>query len=187
MPSAFFSLRRYPLIFVVKTAQNRPSDDLASRWRASQSQRSRRGLKAEGTVRPRACGTQKPSAGPVVDHRRRLGEHLGIPNARRCGPAHLSSTSRFHPSERTALAPRPHARESRSAPAARCAHSLVPATAPPEGGSPVLVVALSCLASLALRARRRPAGHRGPLAPQRLAPLLDVEESTLRWPSTPRP
>jgi hypothetical protein len=39
MPSAFFSLRRYPLIFMMKTTQNRPSDDLDSRWRAGPSLR----------------------------------------------------------------------------------------------------------------------------------------------------
>jgi hypothetical protein len=39
MSSAFFSLRRYPLIFVMKTAQNRPSDDLARLWRTGASWR----------------------------------------------------------------------------------------------------------------------------------------------------
>jgi hypothetical protein len=52
MSSALFSLRRYPLIFVVKTAQNRPSDDLASRWRAGPSGRPRRALKIECAMRP---------------------------------------------------------------------------------------------------------------------------------------
>lgn len=52
MSSAVFSLRRYPLIFVVKTAQNQPGDDLASRWRAGPSRRPRRSLQVQCTMRP---------------------------------------------------------------------------------------------------------------------------------------
>jgi len=51
MSSAFSSLRRYPLRFVMKTAQNRPSDDLASRWRAGPSRRPRGALKTECAMR----------------------------------------------------------------------------------------------------------------------------------------
>jgi len=47
MSSAFFSLRRYPLLLVVTTAQNRPSDDLASRWRTGPSRRPGLALKTE--------------------------------------------------------------------------------------------------------------------------------------------
>lgn len=59
---------------------------------------------------------------------------------------------------------------------------LVPTTAPHEGGSPVLVVALACLASLAIGARHRPAGHRGPLAPRRLGTPLGLEEQRVLEP-----
>jgi len=51
MSSALFSLRRYPLIFVVKTVQNRPSDDLASRWRAGPSRRPGRSLHVRCAMR----------------------------------------------------------------------------------------------------------------------------------------
>ena len=72
MSSAFFSLRRYPLIFVVKTAQNRPSDDLASRWRAGPSRRPRGALKTECAMRPgtvvvRYVLSQYPPGVPLID------------------------------------------------------------------------------------------------------------------------
>jgi len=72
MSSAFFSLRRYPLIFVVKTAQNRPSDDLASRWRAGPSRRPRGALKTECAMRPgtvvvRHVLSQYPPGVPLID------------------------------------------------------------------------------------------------------------------------
>jgi hypothetical protein len=67
MPSAIFSLRRYPLIFVVKTAQNRPRDDLASRWRAGPSGRPRGAVKTECGMRPRLARRAHPVNAPDTD------------------------------------------------------------------------------------------------------------------------
>jgi hypothetical protein len=52
MSSAVSSLRRHPLIFVVETAQNRPSDDLGGRWWIRANGRSRGRLKTECAMRP---------------------------------------------------------------------------------------------------------------------------------------
>jgi hypothetical protein len=48
-------------------------------------------------------------------------------------------------------------------------------------------LALAVLVALALRARPRPARHGRPLAPQVLAPLLDLEEPPLPPSGTPAP
>ena len=52
MPSAFLSLRRYPLIFVVKTAHNWSSDEPSGLWRTGAGLRLGGCLKTDGAVRP---------------------------------------------------------------------------------------------------------------------------------------
>jgi len=64
MSSAFFSLRGYPLILVVKTAQNRPSDDPASHRLAGPSRRPRGALKTECGMRPRLARRAHPVNAP---------------------------------------------------------------------------------------------------------------------------
>src|SRR5262249_8925996 len=81
--------------------------------------------------------------------------------------------------------PEPRAREPRAAPSARGAAANHEAYAAWQRRSPLLDRALPLLAWLARRARHRPTRHRGPLAPDRVQGLLDLEKPQAQtWPSS---
>jgi hypothetical protein len=92
-----------------------------------------------------------------------------------CSPI-SSCSALLCPAQRVARPPRSRGGEPRAPSAARGAHPPKAPPTPDVNGPLVLVLPLVTLVALAVDARPRPARYGHPLAPVRLATLLDVEK-----------